>query len=184
MNERITENEVVTCAIVRDLAPLVADGVASEESEAAVLSHIAHCEECAALLHTSEQPENPAAAPTPQNDQKIMAYIRRRAVFFLAFVTLLGAAAGVMMTATALQFQNFLIMPLVGALAYACFKGKGLLACPAVFAMTALHAAVSCMVTGYWSDFAGFLIYGVIYTVLVLVGHIIGALLTYAFRKD
>lgn len=184
MNERITESEVITCGIVRDLAPLVADGVASEESRAAVLSHIAHCAECAALLNTSEQPEIPAASSTPQNDKMVMAYIRRRAVFLIAFVTLLGAAAGVMMTATALQFQNFLIMPLVGALAYACFREKGLLACPTVFVMTALRAAVGCIVTGDRSDFVGFLIYGVIYAVLVLAGHIISALLTYAFHKD
>ena len=189
MSDRIMNSSTVTCGIVQDLAPLVADGVASEESREAVMSHIASCKECEALMETlassaietknDKSQSTPAFVTSPKpDDQKIMAYIRRRAVYFIALVTLLGAAAGVMMTATSLQFQNFLIMPLVGALSYACFKEKGLLSCPAVFVMTFLHAAVSSMLAGDWSDFSGFLIYGVIYVILILVGICIGALLT------
>ena len=40
--------EAIPCEVCRDLAPLVADGVASEQSAALVRAHLAACPACAA----------------------------------------------------------------------------------------------------------------------------------------
>lgn len=42
----------MTCEVIRDLLPLCADGVASQESRAAVEEHIRTCDECRALYET------------------------------------------------------------------------------------------------------------------------------------
>ena len=42
----------MTCDVIRDLMPLCADGVASEESRAAVEAHIRTCEACRALYES------------------------------------------------------------------------------------------------------------------------------------
>ena len=41
--------EKISCGICRDLLPLVLDGVAAPESEAAVRAHLAACPECRAV---------------------------------------------------------------------------------------------------------------------------------------
>ena len=39
----------MTCEVIRDLLPLCADGVASEETEALVRAHVRSCPACEAL---------------------------------------------------------------------------------------------------------------------------------------
>lgn len=50
----------MNCEIVRDLLPLYADGLCSEESRRAVEEHLKTCEACRKLL-----PEDPAEMPSP-----------------------------------------------------------------------------------------------------------------------
>ena len=42
----------MTCDVIRDLMPLCADGVASEDSRAAVEAHIRTCEACRTLYES------------------------------------------------------------------------------------------------------------------------------------
>ncbi len=65
----------LTCAVVRDLLPTVADGLASEETVAAVNAHTAGCAPCRAMLDGMKAPE-PAADPAPQVDY--LKKVRRR----------------------------------------------------------------------------------------------------------
>ena len=46
----------MTCDVIRDLLPLCADGVASEESRSAVEAHIETCSECRALYEAMHAP--------------------------------------------------------------------------------------------------------------------------------
>ena len=48
----------LTCGVVRDLLPSYADGIAGEETVAAVERHMAECEECRAALHRMKEPED------------------------------------------------------------------------------------------------------------------------------
>ncbi len=55
----------ITCGVVRDLIPLVADEVCGEESRAAVEEHVKTCESCAKALSDAR-----AATPAPVTDEK------------------------------------------------------------------------------------------------------------------
>lgn len=179
----------VTCGIVRDLMPLVADGVASEDSEAALRRHIEHCKACRELFAELNGAEQEKHTPFP-DDKKIMAYIRRQAVLLMGFVAVLGAAVGIMMLETSLTFQNLLIMPIVGALSYCCFKKKGFFISAAVFLLTTARGLVQLQTLSLYLDetynytVSDAVIYGVILGVLTLVGATIAALLDFAFRKE
>lgn len=53
------------CSIVRDLLPLYAEGMLSEDSAAFVKEHLDTCEECRALS-AGEEPSAPTDADTEQ----------------------------------------------------------------------------------------------------------------------
>ena len=53
----------MTCEVIRDLLPLCADGVASQESRAAVEEHIQTCDECRALYESMCAPMEAQKAP-------------------------------------------------------------------------------------------------------------------------
>lgn len=53
----------MTCEVIRDLLPLCADGVASEESRAAVEAHICTCEACRTLYENMCAPVEAQEAP-------------------------------------------------------------------------------------------------------------------------
>ena len=93
------------CAICRDLLPLVQDGVASSESEAAVRAHLACCPACRALWPEAGQPP----APLP-DDEKIVRRLRARMDAWLLVFAVMGLLLGVPPLAAAL----WLIFVLVG----------------------------------------------------------------------
>lgn len=169
------QNEIITCEVVRDLIPLVCDGVASPDSERLVSMHTEHCQECRQMLESSDMPHKSAEIQQP-DDKKILAYIRRRYIVFVCLIIMLGAMSGVLFTGTEFIFQNFLIMPIVGALSYICFKSKGAAMAVVVFIITALR--------GFLEYESGMAWFGVIYGLLVLVGVAIAALLKFAFGKN
>lgn len=185
------EDFTVTCDIIRDLMPLAADGVASEDSEAALRRHIQHCEECRRLFEEFGGPNTEKSEVAP-NDRKIMAYIRRQAVFLIGFVAVLVAAIGIMMIETSLTFQNLLIMPIVGVLSYCCFKKKGFFISGVVFLLTTARGLVQWQTLSlYFNEsetydytLSNAIVYGVILGVLALVGATIAALLDFAFSKS
>ena len=65
----------MTCEVIRDLLPLCADGVASEESRAAVEEHIRTCDVCRALYESMCAPLEVQEAP---KEPDYMAAIRRQ----------------------------------------------------------------------------------------------------------
>lgn len=88
------------CEVVRDLLPLVVEGLASEPSRRMVEQHLATCPECAALRHTMQEMIAPVQ---PQAEEKQVDYLktvrrksRRRVILAVAatlLVLVLGAAA-------------------------------------------------------------------------------------------
>lgn len=107
----------LSCEICRDLLPLVQDGVASPESEAAVRAHLQHCEACRALW--PEAGENPATAPLP-DDEKVVRKLRERIngwlLAFIAVGLVLGLACSRSNLASGLLFV--LIFPFVSGFTY------------------------------------------------------------------
>lgn len=105
------------CAICRDLLPLVQDGVASPESEAAVRAHLQHCEACRALWPEAGESSTPAPLP---DDEKVVRQLRRRVngwlLAFIAVGLVLGLACSRSNVASGLLFV--LIFPFVTGFAY------------------------------------------------------------------
>ena len=65
----------MTCEVIRDLLPLCADGVASEESRAAVDAHIRTCDKCRTLYESMCAPVE--AKPT-EKEADYMAAVKRQ----------------------------------------------------------------------------------------------------------
>lgn len=107
----------LSCEICRDLLPLVQDGVASPESEAAVRAHLQHCEACRALWPEAGEP--PALAPLP-DDEKVVRKLRERIngwlLAFIAVGLVLGLACSRSNLASGLLFV--LIFPFVSGFTY------------------------------------------------------------------
>ena len=105
------------CAICRDLLPLVQDGVASPESEAAVRAHLQGCEACRALWPEAGESGTPAPLP---DDEKVVRQLRQRIngwlLAFIAAGLLLGLACSRSNVASGVLFV--LLFPLVSGVTY------------------------------------------------------------------
>lgn len=78
----------IPCAVIRDLLPLYAEDLASEESKQVVDEHLADCPDCRARLETLKEP----AAPEPDASQALRAVkkeFRRRRVLAVLLAALL-----------------------------------------------------------------------------------------------
>ena len=98
----------LSCEICRDLLPLVQDGVASPESEAAVRAHLEHCEACRALW--PEAVENSTPAPLP-DDEKVVRRLRDRVNGWLVTFIVCGLVWG--MASSRIQFLGGLLFVLI-----------------------------------------------------------------------
>ena len=170
----------IGCGICRDLLPLVRDRVAGAESEAAVRAHAEECPDCAALLQGEAGPA-PAGAPGP-DDAAVLKRVRRKLGRAVLCLVALGALAGVGLTGGGV-FYNAAIMPLLGGAMYGFLKQKGLLAVPLVVVLTLGWGGL------HWAEepgagaLMGFVMYGVIYALLVLLGWLAAFLVHCALKK-
>ena len=90
MADIIDNTDVITCDVIRDLMPLAADGVASEDSVRLLERHMEHCGDCRELYDEmcNSKAAPPIAAST--DDKKIIAYIRKRYVLLVALIMMIG----------------------------------------------------------------------------------------------
>ena len=166
----MNENQI-TCDICRDLIPLVKDGVASAESEAAVREHIEDCAECSLLFDEKQ------AKPEPS---KAFRRVKCRLTIIYAALMLLGIYFGLSLTLGMGQSYNCIIMPFVGVFGYLAFRWK------ALFIVPILLIIVQLIINGFGLlgssqsiDFASPLIY----SIFALAGIFVVMLLRYAFGK-
>ena len=84
------------CDIIRDLLPLYADSVCSEESKKAVTAHLSECEECRAMLNKLNQKVAVAAEKDISAIKKIKKRIRfgKVAAITAAVILLAGGLFG------------------------------------------------------------------------------------------
>lgn len=184
MTDFVKNNEGdVTCDVIRDIMPLVADGVASDDSARLLEQHIGHCAECMSFYNDMRSSAAVPPIAAPDDDKKIMSRIRKRYVLFVAMIMMIGAMVGVHFIDTEFIFQNFLLMPLVGALSYVCFKEKGAIMAGAVILMSLLRGAVILLST-HPDDAAGSVEVGFIMAIFALLGFFAAWLLAFAFRRE
>lgn len=166
----------ISCDICRDLIPLVKDGVASADSEAAVRRHIGECKDCALLLDGKIVPELPAS-----ESPKALLRVKRRLSGIYAAVMLLGLCFGLTLTSGVDMFFNWLIMPVVGVFGYLIFRWRAIYAVPIIVVIMQVIITLFGLVKGEWNiDFLML----IIYILLALAGVIAALLLHYAFGKN
>ena len=97
----------LSCDVIRDLLPAVADEIASADTEALVKEHIETCANCRAALDAMRAPET---APTA--DEKEIDYLKKtrkkglRAVIAAALAVLMLCAAGLALRAFVIGFDG------------------------------------------------------------------------------
>lgn len=183
MADIIGNTDVITCDVIRDLMPLAADGVASEDSVRLLERHMEHCGDCRELYDEmcNSKAAPPIAAST--DDKKIIAYIRKRYVLLVALIMMIGAVVGVLFIDTEFILQNILLMPLVGALSYVGFKSKGWIMAGVVMLLSMFRGAIFLLSTE--PDMAsGSAEFGFIMALFVLMGYAAAWLLAFAFRRE
>lgn len=172
----------ITCDVCRDLLPLVKDGVASADSEAAVREHVGGCEECAMLFDGKFVP-----AAEPSESPKALLRFKHRLSGIYTALMLLGLYVGLSLTSGAEMFYNCLIMPVAGVFGYMAFRWRAVYILPIVL----IIVSVITNTLGFFNfDDAGVLdiimtliLWIIIYTLFALAGIIIAMLLHFAFGK-
>ena len=188
------EKTSIPCAVCRDLAPLVADGVASAESEALVRAHLEVCPACAAEWpelcaegERADEADVPETVPLP-DDIRVLRRLHRKLNRRSALLLTAGALGGALLTYSNRFNLIILFFPLVcgvfswqrdpawrvlPALTFLCTTGMAL-----------VLDAWQHSYTNIWAAVRGGLWMGVISAALCLIGALAGRLFAYAFKKE
>ncbi len=172
-------NGDIGCEICKDLLPLVGDGVASEESRAAVQAHLERCPACRALAAGALPP------PPAPDGAALLRRVRRTLRGFALVVLLAGALFGMGLSGSMNMFYNSLLMPAMGAAAYYVWRWKAAAALPPLLAGMSLVCWALCRGWGVEAGpLPGYLIWAAIYCVLALAGVAIAGLFHFALKKE
>ena len=178
-------NTNISCDICRDLIPLVLDGVSSEDSRAAVETHVAHCPDCAALFGGQ------APLPPQPDDKAIWSKIQKRLSTFLIIVIISGTALGLALSNSFHMFYNILIMPAIGILAYMAFRKRTYVWNLVLFVLTYLWfffiQLIDLLSSGQplaWYLFTAPFFFAILYSFFFLLGAVIAHLLFFVFGKE
>lgn len=179
----------VTSDVIRDLIPLVKDGVASEDSVKLVYAYLEQDEQ---LKHEFDQYEefsfeNKELSLPPARDIRIINAMKRSIMLTQLMILVAGTVIGVAITDSFEMLYNFLLMPFVGALAVFSFRSKWKYSFPLVIFVIAYgwkFAKVFIEEGDVMYAFNDAIFYSSVYSVLAGIGLAIGALLQFAFGKE
>ena len=169
----------ITCGVCRDLLPLVKDGVASADSEAAVRQHIGGCNDCAMLFDGKFVP-----AVEPSESPKALLRFKHRLTGVYTALMMLGIYFGLSLTASEDLFFNCLIMPIVGIFGYLAFRWKSLYAVPVILLI--VQAVINALGFIRGAERLGFLdllIWVFLYSLFALGGIVAAMFFGFAFGK-
>lgn len=155
----------ISCNIIQDLIPLVNDGVASEESMQLVMEHCQECKTCQELVKEKSiiNEQNLEA----KWEQKI-----RKSIIGCMILVILFACS---FSATVNQFQNFILIPAIGAIGYGVLKQK-------VYILYILIFVSHLFIGLLYKEFGiSVIFYTIIYWALLTIGIIIYWCYNYAF---
>lgn len=172
----------VRCDVIRDLIPLVNDGIASSESEKLVLEHTAECKECRKLLEKQDIPQI-------SDVNKLFLELKGKVSAFSVFLMFAAMFIGLSLSYDADMFYNSLIMPIVGALGYIAFRFKAFYIVPLILMALNLSMGILNVIRGIEnSSLADVLLmsvfWAVIYSIFAVVGVLIASLFHFAFKKE
>lgn len=171
----------ITCDMCMDLMPLVKDGIASEDSRAAVEEHIKSCESC------KKRYDGALADPSTLNMDLEMELgkLKRKLQVFSTVLMMFGVFFGLSLTASEEMFYNSLIMPVIGALGYVIFRWKAVYQVPLLLLVMQLLINSFGIIRGMEiMPVMGVVMWVGIYTIFVELGVLVAGLLHFAFRKE
>lgn len=167
----------ISCDICRDLLPLVQDGVASEDSRAAVEAHLRTCPACRALAG--------GTMPPPPDEQRLLRRVRQQLRGVLLIVLLVGILFGLELTNGTNMFYNSLLMPLLGAVGYLVYRWKALWRIPLLLLGLCVAVGLLNLLRGLpAADALGLLVWTGFYCLFALAGVLIAGLLHFALKKE
>lgn len=170
------------CNIIKDLLPLYAEDMLSEDSRELVEEHLGGCEDCRAELEKikdcPQESEIPDSVPGFKSSLK---KLRGRIEILTAMIIIFGSVIGVSLIHHSSILYNIVIMPIIGALGYVIMKWRALYNIPIILVLSTVFEMLLTFETDYWVRYFGMLIY---YIPAAFVGIIIAALYAFAFRKE
>lgn len=167
----------LTCDICIDLMPLVQDGVASNDSVAAVEEHLKYCPECRALYE--------GQIPQPSDSSQILKKIQQKLQIFIGMILMFGVFFGLSLTASSEQFLNVWIMPVIGCIGYYLFRWKGIYITPCLLLITHLITNTFGMIRGTeYLDILTLVMWTAIYAFFSTIGAVIAGLIHFGLRKE
>lgn len=173
----------ISCDVCMDLLPLVQDNVASEDSKVLVQNHIKECKNCQKVFNSfSEAPK--------MNEKRILKRIKKQLFIIAIVIIALGGLVGLALSESMGMFYNIIIMPAIGAIGYFALKRKAYLVPLIILAFSYIWLLVKYIAEGMFVEtplFYGLTIpmyWGMIYSVLCVLGILIAFLLDIAFRKE
>ena len=166
----------ISCGVCMDLIPLVRDGVAGDESRAAVERHVAGCAACRAAYGED-------APPVPDVD-RALDRLARRTRMGAAMAMVFGMFFGLSLVTGTDMFYNILIMPATGALAYVVFRWRALYALPGLLAVSHIAVNFLAKLNGSAMDLPSLFWWMGVCCLLALAGTLAAGLLHFAFRRE
>lgn len=177
----------ISCDVCRDLAPLVQDGIASQDSAALVHAHLAGCEACRARFPALCQgADTPAASPPEPDDARILRRLRRRIDLGLLLFLLVGMLLGtVLFYSQRHVLLLVLLLPLLGGVTH-WFSPAAWKWVPIAAALLAGYNRITSALANPGDSWRQILIdallLGAVMALLCLIGVLAAALLKYAFK--
>lgn len=180
----------IDCNVIRDLLPLYAEDLVSEETAALVREHLQDCPACQAELDALTSGESLAAVeakPTSHHAEEAKPFKRvmkrmNRQFYTLAYsLVIFFIFLGFGWTGGENLMYNSLLMPIVGVFGYYVFRLRAVYKMPILLLVIDLFVCVSGLLQ---IDLYSALIWTAIYSLFVLVGIAIAFLLHFTFRKE
>lgn len=171
----------ISCKTCLDLMPLVKDGVASHDSRKLVKDHLQECKECKELYSQLKIVE---LADVEIDNTRVLGNIKKKLYSLAGLILIVGSIIGVNLSDSQNVFYNFLIMPLLGGVAYLAFEKRAYIFSLLIFTISMVFQMVNGYLEGYYSSiryiFYESIIFPVFFAIFFILGIIIFRLLAFA----
>lgn len=178
----------IECCLVKDLLPLYAEKLVSEETALLVEDHLRECSNCKKELdlilsdnfgelenHSDQNIEN--AKPLKKLADKLSFRMQSMSYALIILFVFLGLT----ITAGSDMMYNSLIMPIVGVFGYFAFRLRSLYKLPVLLLFIEAFATVFGLLNEEWQSI---LMWTPIYLIFIYLGVAVTFLFHYAFRKE
>lgn len=177
----------IDCCIVRDILPLYAENMVSQETADLIKEHLRECVDCKkeadyltsdTLNHTEQLSfEEKDVLPLRKFAKKFNMQMQSMSYALIILFVFLGLS----ITAGSDMMYNSLIMPAVGVFGYYSFRLKALYKLPVLLLFIEVFAFVFKLVK---TDLFSLFTWSLIYYIFIFAGVAIAYLLHFAFRKE